>query len=321
MDFNLSDADLTRRAHAAALGARLTERTPATDVVRRAIDAGLVHPDAGLLAAATVIEALAAESADAGLVLALHLGVALGAADTRLAARLAGGGLGAMALSTEQVPVFDADHLDGRAVWVGPLSRNGVAVLGALVDGVQTACAVGLGDAGVRVEPLTTAALRGWTCGHLVLERAPCDVLGSTRPFMARARVLLASVGLGMGRRALREALESARGLRGRGAGGEQTAQGLLADAATELDAAMLLIWKAASAPALSLGDASMAKLAATEAAQRAVSRATQVVGADAFRLGHVLERLAQDVRALDLLAGRTEALREAVADEHLPRV
>jgi alkylation response protein AidB-like acyl-CoA dehydrogenase len=137
---------------------------------------------------------------------------------------------------------------------------------------------------------------------------------------MARTRVLLASVGYGMGRRALREAVESARGLRGRGAGGEQTAQGLLADAATELDAALMLIWKAASAPPLSLGDASMAKLAATEAAQRAVSRATQVVGAESFRRGHILERLAQDVRALELLAGRTEALREAVADEHLPR-
>jgi alkylation response protein AidB-like acyl-CoA dehydrogenase len=313
MDFNLSDADLTRRARAAAFGARLAEGAPATDVVRRATDAGL-------LSAATVVGALAAESADAALVLALHLGVILGTDETGLAGRLAGGALAAMALSTEQVPVFDADRLDGRAVWVGPLSRNGIAVVGALVDGVQTACAVGLGDAGVRVVPITAAALRGWTCGHLELERAPCERLGSTLPFMARARVLLASVGLGMGRRALREALESARGLRGRGAGGEQTAQGLLSDAATELDAAMLLIWKAASAPTLSLGDASMAKLAATEAAQRAVLRATQVVGADSFRRGHVLERLAQDVRALELLAGRTEALREAVANELLPR-
>jgi len=96
--------------------------------------------------------------------------------------------------------------------------------------------------------------------------------------------------------------------------------QGLLADAATELDAAMVLTWKAASAPRLSLAEASMAKLAATEATQRAVARATQVVGADTFRRGHVIERLAQDVRALELFAGRTEALREAVADEVLPQ-
>jgi len=81
-----------------------------------------------------------------------------------------------------------------------------------------------------------------------------------------------------------------------------------------------MLTWKAATEPAPTLAAASMAKLAATEATQRAVARATQVVGADSFRAGHVVERLAQDVRALELFAGRTEALREAVADETLPR-
>ena len=44
------------------------------------------------------------------------------------------------------------------------------------------------------------------------------------------------------------------------------------------------------------------------------------VIGADSFRHGHIIERLAQDVRALELFAGRTEALREAVADEILPK-
>jgi hypothetical protein len=43
------------------------------------------------------------------------------------------------------------------------------------------------------------------------------------------------------------------------------------------------------------------------------------VVGADSFRRGHIIERLAQDVRTLELFAGRTEALREAVALETLP--
>jgi alkylation response protein AidB-like acyl-CoA dehydrogenase len=64
-----------------------------------------------------------------------------------------------------------------------------------------------------------------------------------------------------------------------------------------------------------------MAKLAAAEAAMRAVARASQVAGADAFRQGHILERLAQDVRALEVFAGRTEGLREAVAEATLPRV
>ena len=81
-----------------------------------------------------------------------------------------------------------------------------------------------------------------------------------------------------------------------------------------------MLTWKAATEATPTLAAASMAKLAATEATQRAVARATQVVGADSFRAGHVVEGLAQDVRALELFAGRTEALREAVAEETLPR-
>jgi hypothetical protein len=44
-------------------------------------------------------------------------------------------------------------------------------------------------------------------------------------------------------------------------------------------------------------------------------------VGVETFRAGHVIERLAQDVRALELFAGRTEALRTAVAAEVLPSV
>ena len=137
---------------------------------------------------------------------------------------------------------------------------------------------------------------------------------------MARVRALLAAAGIGMGRRAAREALRAAMTYGRTGAGGEQTVQGLLADAATELDAAMLLVQQAALRTPMSLGQASMAKLAATEAAQRAVARATQIVGAESFREGHILEQLTQDVRALELFAGRTEALREAVADEVLPK-
>jgi alkylation response protein AidB-like acyl-CoA dehydrogenase len=81
-----------------------------------------------------------------------------------------------------------------------------------------------------------------------------------------------------------------------------------------------MLTWNAAAQGVdVSLADASMAKLAATSAAQSAVVRSTQVVGADSFRSGHVIERLTQDVRAIELFAGRTEALREAVAVQELP--
>jgi alkylation response protein AidB-like acyl-CoA dehydrogenase len=252
--------------------------------------------------------------------LALHAGVTAGLDGNRRFADLDSGEVvGAIALSSEDVPVEQDGRLSGRAAWVTPLTPLGVAVLGMRSGDGLTAAAVSLNAPGVMQEPVDTAALGGVVCGHVLLDGAPFVAVGPTMPFMSRVRILLAAAGLGMGRRALREALVAAHGHTGHGAGGEQTVQGLLADAATELDAAMLLTWKAAAARELSLAEASMAKLAATEATQRAVARATQVVGADSFRLGHIIERLAQDVRTLELFAGRTEALREAVAIETLP--
>jgi alkylation response protein AidB-like acyl-CoA dehydrogenase len=281
----------------------------------------LLDPAADLVAAVVAIEALAYESASAGVAAALHMGVLLALGpDERFSALARGETVGAIALSTDHVPVETGGRLSGRASLVGPLTSRGVAIVGARSNDGLTAAAVSLDATGVAIETVESSALQGFVCGNLLLTETESIGLGATLPFMTRVRLLLSSAGLGMGRRALNEALSAAHALRGRGAGGEQTVQGLLADAATELDAAMLLTWKAASDANASLADASMAKLAATEATLRAVARATQVVGVDSFRQGHIIERLTQDVRALELFAGRTEALREAVADQALPR-
>lgn len=321
MEFNLSEVQQSFKTRAESLGTELHDGATAADVVMGAARVGLIDPRADLLSAALAVEGLAYESSAAAIAFALHSGVVLGlGADERFSGLVRGETVGAIALSTDDMPVETDGRLTGRASLVGPLTNSGLAIVGARAGESLIACAVSLDAPATSVEEMTTAALRGFTCGHVTFLGASCVPLGATLPFMAAVRVLLAGAGLGMGRRALHEALEASHGYRGRGAGGEQTVQGLLADAATELDAAMVLVWKAASAAAPSLADASMAKLAATEATQRAVARATQVVGVDSFRRGHVIERLAQDVRALELFAGRTEALREAVADAILPR-
>jgi alkylation response protein AidB-like acyl-CoA dehydrogenase len=314
MNFNLSPVQQSWREKGGALGLELPSDAAAADVVAAAARLGLIDPAVDLLAVGVAIEALATESAAAAVVLALHT-VSLVAVEGH-------DRVGAVALSADQVPAFDEGCLSGRASWVGPLTEHGVGIVAGRSGERLIACAVSLDADGVALEPIRTAALRGVVFGHATFDRVRCVSIGSTLPTMICVRVLLAAAGLGMGRRALREALAITRAQAGRpqGAGGEQTVQGLLADAATELDAAALLTWKAASAASPSLGEASMAKLAATEATQRAVARATQVVGVDSFTRGHIIERLAQDVRALELFAGRTEALREAVADEVLPR-
>jgi alkylation response protein AidB-like acyl-CoA dehydrogenase len=246
------------------------------------------------------------------------------AGDDRFTALARGETVGAMAMSSEVVPDERNGRLSGRALWVGPITARGVAIVGgrrsAGSGGELMAMAVPLDAAGVAIEPVYPSGLRSFACGHVTLGDAAGIAIGSPMPIMARVRVLLAAVGLGIGRRALAEALHAAHAYSRTGPGGEQTLQGLVADAATELDAATVLAWRAASSPSISLAEASMAKLAAADAAQRAVSRASQVAGADALRQGHILDRLAQGVRALEVFAGRTEGLREAVASETLPR-
>lgn len=319
MDFHLTDVQRAWRDKAQSLAADLPQTATAADVVMGAARVGLLDARGDLVAAALAAETLAYDAAAAGVSLALHTGVLLALGpDDRFTAFARGEIVGAIALSTEHLP-SSGNSLAGRASLVGPLTERGVAIIGVRADSGTVAAAVALDAPGVEVEIIQTSALDGFACGNVLLDGAAATLLGATLPFMTRVRILLAAAGLGMGRRALHEALQAAHALRGRGAGGEQTVQGLLADAATELDAARLLTWKAASAARLSLADASMAKLAATDATLRAVARATQVIGADSFRRGHVVESLAQDVRALELFAGRTEALREAVASETLP--
>jgi alkylation response protein AidB-like acyl-CoA dehydrogenase len=322
MEFNFSDVQTSFRARGESLGRDLAEDAAAADVVMGGARVGIIDARADLLSLALAVEGLAYESSAAAIAFALHVGVVFGLGpDERFASLVRGETVGAIALSTDVLPTVSAGRLTGRASLVGPLTDRGLAIVGARDGEALVACSVALDTPGVSVEDMPTAALQGFVCGHVEFASVRCATVGATLPFMTAVRVLLAAAGLGMGRRALNEALHAAHGARGRGAGGEQTVQGLLADAATELDAAMVLIWKAASRSPASLADASMAKLAATEATQRAVARATQVTGVDSFRRGHVVERLAQDVRALELFAGRTEALREAVADEILPRV
>ncbi len=320
MDFNLTRTQNEWQTRAQQVIAALPPKASERQIVAAAAQARLLDAEEDLLAASLAVEAFAAQSASAAFVLALHTAVVRSLGEHPAIESLARGEkVGALALSSDHQPT-GGQRLTGRASWVAPLTSDGVAIVGASADGALAACAVRLDAATVSVQPIDAAALTGIAWGHLTFDATPAIALGPTQPVMARARILLASVGLGMGRRALREALQVARNSNKLGAGGEQTVQGLLADAATELDAATLLTWKAASARELSLADASLAKLMATEATQRAVTHATQVVGADSFTASHIVDRLARHVRLLELFAGRTEALRDAAAVELLPQ-
>lgn len=90
-----------------------------------------------------------------------------------------------------------------------------------------------------------------------------------------------------------------------------------LADVATRLQAARLLVHSAATAYDAGAGSAeaaAMAKLFATETAQHAVDVAIQVHGARALEHGHLLEHLYREVRAPRIYEGTSEIQREIIA-------
>jgi acyl-CoA dehydrogenase len=93
-----------------------------------------------------------------------------------------------------------------------------------------------------------------------------------------------------------------------------------LADVATQVQAARLLVRDAATqydAGVRPVRQASaMAKLFATETAQRAVDVAIQVHGARALQKGHLLEHLYREVRAPRIYEGASEVQREIIARE-----
>jgi alkylation response protein AidB-like acyl-CoA dehydrogenase len=263
-DFELTERQRLARERGLALGRGLTTGADAAAVVREAATTGLIDPAGELLAAAVAVEAMATECASGAIALALHTAALAAFEGPALAALTDGSRVAAFTLSTDDLPAVRDSWITGRASWVGPLTTRGVALVAGREDDELLACAVDLDGAGVAIEAIATAALAGLAFGHVTFDGAACQPLGSPLPLMGRVRVLLAAAGLGMGRRALREALAAARVYKRTGAGGEQTVQGLLADAATELDAAMLLMWKAAHGAPISLAEASMAKLAAT---------------------------------------------------------
>src|SRR6185436_14907635 len=128
-----------------------------------------------------------------------------------------------------------------------------------------------------------------------------------------RLRPTVAAAACGMAARSLEEAIAHARARRqfGEPLASFQLVQAKLATMATELTAARLLVYRAAweadrGADRITL-EAAMAKSFATEAAQRIVDAAVQVIGGRGVLADHVVDRLYRAVRALRIYEGTTE--------------
>ncbi len=137
-------------------------------------------------------------------------------------------------------------------------------------------------------------------------------------------RATVGAAALGLARRALDEALSrvQARHIRGAPLCDLQMVQGHIADMALEVDAAALLIYRAAwardtGAPRITR-EAAMAKLYATDQAQKVIDRAVQLHGGDGVRSGETVERLYREIRALRIYEGASDVQRVVIARQVL---
>ena len=144
---------------------------------------------------------------------------------------------------------------------------------------------------------------------------------------MATLDVFRSTVGaaaLGLARRALAEALRhaSSRNLFGAPLSDLQLTQAALADMATSVDSAALLVYRAAwikdQGAEHVTREAAMAKMHATEEAQRVIDRAIQIFGGLGVTKGVKVEELYREIRALRIYEGATEVQKIVIARELL---
>jgi acyl-CoA dehydrogenase len=137
-------------------------------------------------------------------------------------------------------------------------------------------------------------------------------------------RASVGAAACGMAGRALDEAITYAKRRRqfGRPLAEHQLIQEKLADMMTELDAARLLVYRAAYLKDAGVErvtrEASEAKLFATEAAGRIIDSALQIHGGAGLVRGSVIERLYRDVRALRIYEGTSEIQKLVIAGQLL---
>ena len=262
-----------------------------------------------------------------------------------------GASLGAFALSEEHAGSDAANQqtvarlddrgyvINGRKVWVANAeAADLLIVFAATQPGIRgrgvSAFLIPADTPGIaRVAAADSLGVRGLGCMDLALTNVRVEtdsVLGNPGDGFRIAmwaldggRVAIAAQALGVGAAALQEALTHARTREafGQPIGNYQAIQWMLADMATELDAARMLTLKAADSRQRndrSTLDASMAKLFASESAHRAADKAMQILASSGYRRGSIVERLFRDARATEIYQGTSEVQRMVIAENIL---
>lgn len=245
-----------------------------------------------------------------------------------------GSGSDVAAISTTATRMAGGWQIDGEKTWI---SNGGIADLYVLF--ARTGEAPGARGLSAFLMPANTPGLtiaeRLDTIAPHPLARLKMDRMilpetamigGPGEGFKLAMSVLdifrptVGAAALGMARRALDETLARARGrkIQGQPLAELQMVQGHLADMALKIDAAALLVYRAAwtkdQGAVRITREAAMAKLYATEAAQEVIDMAVQLHGGDGVRSGHPVETLYREIRALRIYEGASDVQRLVVA-------
>ena len=265
--------------------------------------------------------------------------VCAGEAIAAFALSEAGAGSDAAAVQTSARPADGGWILDGEKTWI---SNGGIAdfyVVFAQTDPEQRSAGIAAfvvdADApgfevAARIEslaphPLATIRLRDCRVPAEHVLAQPGEGFALAMRTLDVFRTSVAGAALGFARRAYTEAIAHAKERRmfGRTLADFQLTQAAVADMATAIDAAALLTYRAAwtrdrGEPATA--EVAMAKMTATENAQRVIDRAVQLFGALGVSRGNVAERLYREIRALRIYEGATEIQQLIVARAVLGR-
>ena len=241
-------------------------------------------------------------------------------------------------IETTATPTGDGWRLDGEKTWI---SNGGIADLYVVfartgeapgARGLSAFVVPGDVDGLEVVERLETMAPHPLARLRFDGVSVPADALigdagAGFRIAMSVLDVFRASVGsaaLGFARRALDESLARARDrvLFGAPLADLQMVQGHLADMALAVDSAALLVYRAAwtkdSGAARVTREAAMAKLFATDEAQKVIDAAVQLHGGDGVRVGSVVEQLYREIRALRIYEGASDVQKVVIARQVL---
>ena len=230
----------------------------------------------------------------------------------------------------------DGWRIDGEKTWI---SNAGIAdwyVVFCRAEGTErkfVALVVEAGDPGFAVSerieamaPHPLGTLRFDGC-HVPGDRVVGDPEGGLKVALGTLDVFRSAVGaaaLGFARRALDEALKhvTARHAFGQLLADMQLTQARIARMATDIDAAALLVYRAAwtrdTGAARVTREAAMAKMFATEMAQRVIDDALQLLGGRGVVAHSPVEQLYREIRSLRIYEGTTEIQQLVIAGQVL---